>query len=296
MNKNKQFTTGVIFSLVNSLSLGILGVVDKIGSGHFSNSIVFSTQSVFFSLLFVSIFALFYNQTSFSSQLKKTPIKIWIYIILVGIFASGLFILFRFLGLQQSTGTFATLGQVVITAETAILAAIFLKEKLSKTFWLLFVAILIAMYLVSVGAFKLNTLQTGDNLIIFGASFVAVANIFSKLVVNKIGPVFLSVGRFFFGLLFLLLTTLVFFHNVTIITFSIWSLISGFFWSINVIAFNFAIKKIGVTFATALLMIAPIYTMLLEYIILKQTFNLIQIIAALIVVVCGVLMVVLKNK
>jgi len=50
-------------------------------------------------------------------------------------------------------------------------------------------------------------------------------------------------GRFFFGLAFLLLTALLFFHNINIASLSVWSIISGFFWTVNVLAFNFAIKK-----------------------------------------------------
>jgi len=296
MKKNKEFLTGVLFSLTNSLSLGILGVVDKIGAEHYASSIVFSLQSVFFSFLFVTLFSLFYFKKSYIRNIKGIPPSLMTLIILVGIFASGLYILFRFLGLTQSTGTFATLAQVVITAETAIAAFIFLKEKLSKIFWLLFVIILIAIYFVSVGKFQLTTLQRGDILIMIGASFVTFANIFSKLVVNKINPVILSEGRFLFGSIFLLLTALFFFHQTNLFAFSIWSLISGFFWAINVIAFNFAIKKIGVTLTTSLLMIAPIYTMILEYLILKQTFNLLQITAAFVVIISGILMVILKEK
>ncbi len=296
MKKNSDFTKGVIASLINSISLGILGVVDKIGAGHFTSTIIFSLQSVFFSYLIVTCFALFIFKNSLLLHAKTIPAGLWKYMVLVGIFASGLFIIFRFFGLTLSSGTFATLSQVIITSETAILALIFLREKLSRTFWLLFIIILVAMYLVSVGSFTLTTLHPGDMLILLGASFVAIANILSKLVVNKVPPIFLSEARFLFGLLFLLLTSILFFHSATIFTFSIWSVISGFFWAINVTAFNFAIKKIGVTLATALLMIAPIYTIILESFFLKQSFNLLQISAALIVVICGILMVIIKNK
>jgi drug/metabolite transporter (DMT)-like permease len=114
--------------------------------------------------------------------------------------------------------------------------------------------------------------------------------------VKKINPVMLSEGRFLFGSVFLLIVALLFFHQTNLFAFSIWSVISGFFWAINVIAFNFAIKKIGVTLTTSLLMIAPIYTMLLEYFILKQTFNSLQITAAFVVIIGGILMVILKNN
>jgi len=207
-----------------------------------------------------------------------------------------MFIIFRFLGLTQSTGTFATLAQIIITAQTAILAAIFLKEKLSKIFWVFFIVIIIAMYFVSTGKFALVPLQRGDLYIIFGTIFIAIANIFSKIVVGKINPLLFSEGRFFFSAIGILLACFFVFQQTNaLFVFSLWSVISGFFWAINIVAFSFAIQRIGVTFATSLLMIAPVYTMILEYFILKQTFNPLQIVAALIVVICGVFMVV-KNK
>lgn len=291
------FAQGVLFAFINSLSLGLLGIIDKVGAGYFDISILFSTQSVLFSLIFVTIFALFYYKGSLLKEIKQIPFDSWKNIFFVGIFASGLFVIFRFLGLTEATGTFATIAQIIITAETALLAMIFLHEKLSKTFWVFFLIILIAIYFISVGDLTITGLQKGDWYIIIGATFLAFANIFSKLAVNKVNPVLLSEGRFFFGALFLILTSVLILQQTTaLFTFSIWSLLSGLFWAVNVIAFNFAIQRIGVTFTTSLLMTAPIYTMILEYLILKQTFNPIQITGAFVVIICGILMVILKNK
>lgn len=297
MTPKNKFLTGILFAGINSLSLGILGVVDKIGAGQFTSSIIFSTQSVLFSLLFVTFFALFYYKGLFIEEIKQISLSSWRNIFFVGVLASGLFIIFRFLGLTESTGTFATISQVITTAETAILAFIFLQERLSKLFWFLFFIILISVYFVSVGSFTFTSLQKGDWYILFGATFLAFANIFSKLAVDKVNPVLLSEGRFLFGSAFLILTSITIFHHTnSLFTFSLWSILSGLFWATNVIAFNFAIKKIGVTLTTSLLMTAPIITMTLEYLILKQTFNPLQITAAFVVVLCGLVMVTTKNK
>lgn len=296
MKKNNKFLAGILFAGINALALGSSGIIDKLGSGYFTNSIIFSTQSVLFSLIFVTIFTLFYYKGIPLRELKHISLSSWKNIFFVGILASGLFIIFRFLGLTQSTGTFATIAQVIVTAETAILAMLFLHERLSKTFSLLFIVILIAIYFVSVGRFTISALQKGDIYIIFGATFLAFANIFSKLAVNKVNPLLLAEGRFFFGTLFLLLSSILLFHQTqSLFVFSIWSVLSGFLWAANVVAFNFAIQRIGVTFTTSLLMTAPIITMIFEYFILRQTFNPIQITAAIIVIISGILIVVLKK-
>lgn len=296
MSKKNIFSSGIIFAGVNALSLGILGIIDKIGTGQFTSSIIFSTQSLLFGFMFVTLFSLLYFKNSFLKELKSISFFHWRLIFFVGAL-TAMFILFRFLGLTQSTGTFATLGQIIVTAQTALLAAIFLKEKLSKIFWIFFIIILIAIYFVSVGKFAFSPLQQGDIYIIIGTTFVAVANIFSKVVVDKINPALLTEGRFFFAAVFMLLASFFLFQQTdTLSVFSVWSVISGFFWSLNIGAFGFAIKRIGVTLTTSLLMTAPIITMLLEYFILKQLFNPIQITAAIVVVICGIAMVLAKNK
>jgi len=297
MKKKRNFLLGTTYAFINMISLGMLGIVDKIGATHTVNPFVFSTQSVFFSLLFLCVFAFLYKKQEFVQEIKNIPLPAWKLLFLVGIFASGFFILFRFLGLTQATGTFATLSQVIITALTAVLAAVFLKEKLPRIFWLFFSIIIVAMYFVSIGKFALATLEQGDRYIVIGAVFVAFANIFSQKALKYVSPVILTMGRFFFGALLLLVISLFVFHfTPVLLTFSIWSLASGLLWTVNATAFSFSIQKLGVTLAASILMIAPVVTMVLEYTILKQSFNLLQITAALVVVICGILMVVTKEK
>lgn len=295
--KKNYFWLGISFAFINSLCIGTLGLIDKIGSVNSSNPFIFSTQSVVFSLLFSTLFALLYFRKDLIKNVKNISFSSWKLIFFVGVFASGFFILFRFLGLTQSTGTFASLSQVVTTTGTFLLALLFLRENISKIFWLLFVIISVAIYFVSIGKFTVTTLHSGDGYIIVSALFLAAGNIFSQLAVKQIQPVILSVGRFFCASLFLLLITLFLFQNNTdLFHFNVWALISGLLWAFTVIIFNFALQKIGVTFTLSIIMTAPVYTMLLEYFILNQTFNVIQITAAVIIILSGIAIVVLKKR
>lgn len=296
MNNNKSYVHGVVFSLINCFSLGILGIVDKIGTLQTNNPLVFSSQSLLFSLLFTIIFALFYFKGLPIRNVKNLSFSSWGLIILVGVFAAGLFILFRFIGLTQSTGTFATLSQIITTSLTALLAWIFLKERLSKSFWGLFVIVIISMYLVSIGSLALASIKTGDMFIVFGTLFLAAANIFSKLAVQRVNPILLSVGRSVFGFIFLFIVSFLFVGPSRIFhSFTEWVILSGLLWSASVITFNLAIKRIGVTFTTSLLMMAPVITMILEYFILGYYFTVVQIIAALVVVTGGIAIIFANN-
>src|SRR6185369_12681095 len=123
--KNKNFIQGILFAFLNSICLGIIGVVDKLGRLHSSDPFLFATQSVIFSLIFSTVIALIFFRRDVLKNFSKVPFSSWRDIFFVGIFASGLFVLFRFLGLTQSTGTFASLAQVITSPATALLAAIF---------------------------------------------------------------------------------------------------------------------------------------------------------------------------
>lgn len=293
MTNKKAYKAGILFSLANAVTLGTLGIIDKIGATQTGiNPFTFSTQSVLFGFLFITLYALIVQRSTFIHDFKQTTMPTWQRIILVGIFASGFNTFLRFIGLTQSTGTFATLGQIIITAMSAVLAYFFLKEKLSKPFWALFFLIIVATYFVSVGKLSLTALQLGDSYILLGTVFVAVANILSKQATNQTSPLVLTVGRFFFASIFLLNLQLLFMNQpAELFTFSIWAVISGLLWSFNTTVYNMAMHKIGVTLATSILMLAPVVTIILEFIILKHIFTPVQIVAAAVVIICGMLLI-----
>lgn len=78
--------------------------------------------------------------------------------------------------------------------------------------------------------------------------------------------------------------------------FSYWSILSGFLWTVNVLAFSFAIACIGITLATSVLMFGPIITIILEITLLKQHFSLLQIVAELVVISSGVMLLATASK
>lgn len=289
MIHNKSYFQGVLFALVTCLCFGIQGIVDKIGILQTNNPFIFSTQSSLFSLLSTTLIALFYFKGFPYAKIKKSSSYSLKLMIAIGVLASGLFILLRILGLKESTGTFAGLSQGMTTSLTALLAWIFLKEKLSKAAWGWFALIVISMYFVSIGKIALIEIKQGDKFILSGTIFLAAANIFSKKAVQIMDPVLVSLGRFFFGFIFLLAVSFLFIGSGGIFqTFNKWEVLSGLILSINVITFNIAIKKIGITLAASLLMMAPVLTMVLEYFLLGYQFTVVQVVAAFVVIVSGI--------
>lgn len=297
MNSKRDYKKGLILAFINSLSTGTVGFIDKIGSTQVHNPLLFSVQSVCVSFFFVLIFALFYFNKSFIKTIKELKLSSWFFTFIVGVFASGIFIILRFLGLAQSTGTFATLTITVTAALTALAAYLFLKERLNNSFWILFMLILISMYMVSTGRLGLITMKTGDLFLLAGAIFLTIANISAKMAVKTTPPVILTLGRFFFGGVFLLLMVPFLLKEANnLYSFSIWVILSGLLWSISATLYNFAVKYLGVTLATTFLMLAPIYTLILESALLHYVFNPYQIVGTLIVVISGILIFIPRNR
>jgi drug/metabolite transporter (DMT)-like permease len=293
----QKYRKGITFALVNMVGLGILGIFDKIGASQATNPFFFSTQSVFFAFLTVGLFAMISARRSFLHDLRKTSLPTWGLVLLIGLCTAGIANALRMLGLTQSTGTFATLAQIFITALTAIFAMIFLRERLTARFWMLFVVMILATYFVSVGKLTLTAITQGDTYILLGGAFIAVANIISKFVLNRTTPLVLSFGRQALGGLFLVATSISVFQNSQALgDITIWAVLSGIFWALTTTCYYFAMKHLGVTLATSILMIAPVETMILEYVFLKQPFTQVQIVAAFVVIVSGMLMVATKQS
>ena len=287
---------GVIYAFLTAICFGITGVIDKIGVSSVNSPLVYSLQSLLVALIITTLLTVLYLNKSLRKCLR-IPRKIWLYIIMVGILASGLFVYFRFIGLVESTGTFANLSQIMTTSLTAILAWKFLREKLPIIFWILFTIIIISTLLVSIGEIKLVAISRGDLFILIGTFFLAAANIFSKLAAEKVHPMVITVVRFVFGVMTIVIIGGLF-NPIGLFSqpITIWAVLSGLLWTGSVIFFNFALQRISVTATTSILMLGPILTLVLESVYLKQSFTQVQILAAIIVVCCGLFITRLKTS
>ena len=294
-NTSSNEKKGIITAIFGSLCLGLAGITDKLGAIASKQPFLYSTQTIFVAFCFTVVYSFLFKKKSVKDIYKKLDPTSWLQLLLIGCFAFGIAILLRFIGLLQSTGTFASLSQVITVAFTGMLAHVFLKEQLSKGFWFLFLFIVIATYFVSVGSFSLVTIKSGDAFIVCAALFVAIGNIIAKLTVHKVNPIFVAVGEFFFGFLFLFFINIVFFFHSTPFLFPLFAILSGLFWAGCGISFNLALNCIGATLTTSLFMLAPIVTLIIEATFLSYRFTPLQYGASFVVVASGVLLV-LKGK
>ena len=135
-NTSNNEKKGIITAILGSLCLGLAGITDKVGAIASKQPFLYSTQTIFFAFCFTVVYFFLFKKKSVKDIYKKLDPTSWLQLLLIGCLGVGIAILLRFIGLLQSTGTFASLSQVITVAFTGMLAHFFLKEKLSKGFWL----------------------------------------------------------------------------------------------------------------------------------------------------------------
>jgi drug/metabolite transporter (DMT)-like permease len=198
-------------------------------------------------------------------RLKTLHKKHWLQLILIGLVGGSIPFLLFFKGLSLTSAAQGSFIQKTMFIYAAILAAIFLKEKISKEF--LFGAAL----LIAGNALLLKNLTLafgrGDLLILIAAFLWATENVISKHTLKELDGKTVAWGRMFFGSLFIFLF-LGYIGQISLLT-AInlkqlsWILLTSALLFSYVITWYNGLKTIPVSTATAVLMLgSPITTLL----------------------------------
>ena len=192
MNKKSLM---LVFS--TAISSGVSIFVNKFGvSFGNSNIFTFLKNLAVGLILFGIIIAL-----KKLSLMKELKIKDWGKLILIGLIGGSIPFLLFFKGLMMTSAAQGSLIQKTMFVYVAVLAFIFLKEKISKGFVLGAVLLLIGNALILK---NFNFVFGQGDLLILGATiFWAVENTLSKKVLEKIDSEIVAWGRMFFGAIFI---------------------------------------------------------------------------------------------
>jgi len=273
------------------------------GSSIFINSFgvkgIDSTVFTFLKNIIVSIF-LFAIILGFREikNIKKLQGKDWVSLIIIGLIGGSIpFVLF-FRGLQLTSGAGGSFIHKTMFVVVAILAIIFLKEKITKKAFIPACLLLIGSFvLLKVNSFEFND---GALLVAIATIFWAVENVISKHVLKTIEPKVLAFGRLFFGSFFVLIFMLVtkkisLVYSLNFQQFS-WIAISTPFLLLYVITWYTGLKHIKVTTATSILLLGSPVTSLLSYLFLGTELSLMQALGMLLTVVGTILMILFLEK
>lgn len=197
--------------------------------------------------------------------LKRINKKQWTLLMLIGLIGGSIPFLLFFKGLSLSGAANGSFIHKTMFVYVALLAFVFLKEKIDKKF-------LLGGLLLVLGSVLLlkkipSVVGVGDLLILLATFFWAVESIISKYVLKELPGRVVAWGRMFFGsiliFLFLLSTGQVSLLTEITLRQTGWVLITAIFLFAYVITWYSGLKHVSVSKATAILLLGSPITSLL---------------------------------
>lgn len=200
--------------------------------------------------------------------LKNLNRKQWLLLVVIGLVGGSVPFLLFFKGLSLTTSIQGSFIHKTMFIYVIVLAALFLKEKISKK--LLFGGLLLLLGNIFLLKFIPHSLGKGDLLIFLATLFWAVENIISKSVLKELPSRIVIWGRMFFGSVFILVFLaftgqLSLMANLNINQIS-WVLLTSILLFGYVMTWYSGLKHIPVSLATIILLLGSPITTLLSFI------------------------------
>jgi len=275
MNQKK----GLVFIFLTALVSGFSIFINKFGVKGI-DPYIFAFLKNLAVLLFIASSFILFKEYNVMKNLKKIQ---WIKLALIGLFGGSIPFLLFFKGLSITSAVNAAFIHKTMFIYIAILAFIFLKEKINKT-WILGAILLLTgnLLLIKLKTFSFNI---GDLMILTAAIFWAIENIISKHALKELSSRTVIFGRFFFGSLFILIF-LGFTGNLAFSLTSgsyLWVLLTSAFLLLYNLAWYSGLKYIDVSKAACILSLGSPITTLLNYVYFGTAITLTQSIGMLLI-------------
>ena len=285
----KKETLGTILAVLTAVISGIAIPLNKVFVVNLEPAVFTALRAFIIGLIFLA-FAGWHSRKS-KSAFKKVP---WKYLILIGVIGGGLAFLLYFSGLSLTTSSRAAFLHKTLPIYTTVLAFIFLKERVSRVQSLGLLAMLIGAFFVvssdiSPAEFWTNP-QLGDMLVLGATMLWGVENVLTRFALIKDeSNLVVSFARMFIGSLFLFAAVLALgktgallsltpaqLGNVLVSTGVLFAYVFCYYWSL---------KLINVSKASALLLLAPVITLLIGIYVFGEPFPLLQRIGSVLILV-----------
>jgi drug/metabolite transporter (DMT)-like permease len=272
---------GVMFAFLTAIISGISIFINKFAVSGVNSSVFTGLKALIVSLFLISVMFAF----SELKELKKLTRKDYLKLFAVGLIGGSIPFLLFFKGLQLTSALNASFIHKTMFLWVALLAAIFLKERLNKRWFVAAVLILAGnILLLRMTNWSWNI---GDFLILGATFFWASENILSKHLLKKLSTRIVVSGRMFFGSL-IILTYLGITGQITQVvgiglTNIFWILLTSIFLFFYVSSWYNALKYTKASTATSILMFGSVVTALLSYIFLNKVFVLSEILGILLI-------------
>jgi len=274
--------TGVLYLIIATLTYGGLQIVDKLALNAKIDSSAYTISRVFISMLFLAAFVSFRKKHSIVIVFRRENLKD---LIIIGVLASGIGLLFQIIGLSFTTATNTSIILTFVAPLTSVFAYFVLREPMPKMF-------LIASILMVTGSIiilykPISPFGTGDLLVCIAVIGFSFSNAYAKRTMKNIPTEVVTFGRLFFGSLsIVLLIPFLHFGFATLIKAPFWVVLSGFIFGIRMVTYYKGIEIEGAAIAATFLLFSPVVTVLLASLFLGESFTT-NVVGGLITIIIG---------
>lgn len=282
-NKNLSEIRGTLLVLLTAIISGVSIVVNKFFVVSIDPALFTAARALFIGLIFFFISLYFSKKTG---KFKQTS---WGYLILIGLIGGSFAFWLFFSGLKLTTAGRAAFLHKTLPIYAAILALIFLKEKITKKQLIAMIVMLAGLLLIELTKISPG-LRLGDALVLSATVLWAVENVLAKKVMlNKESNWVVTFSRMFFGAL--ILFAIIFLTGKTNLLLSLTSqqilyiLISGTFLFLYVFTWYFGLKYINLSKASTILLVAPVISLVLGAVWLGEQVFALQLIGSALILI-----------
>jgi drug/metabolite transporter (DMT)-like permease len=274
---------GLLFVFLTAVISGVSIFVNKFGVTGINPYIFTGMKNVAVALLLFSVILLFGDFKKIRNLHKKQ----WAKLAAIGFFGGSIPFLLFFKGLQISSAAAAAFIHKTMFVYVAVLAAIFLKEKMNKNILLAAVALLIGNALLL--KLKWQVIGAGELMILAATLFWATETIISKHTLKELESSIVAFGRMFFGSLFILLFLVATKQISLVATLSFiqisWILLTSVFLFMYVFTWYSGLKYVKAYVATSVLLLGSVITTALSVSFTSAALTLSQALGMLLLVV-----------
>jgi len=214
---------------------------------------------------------------------------------LIGAVASGIVVLLNLWALETTTATHRSVFQAMYPAATAIFAFVLLQERLPWKAYGLIVVMSIGIVIMSAHGMRLQ-LAFGDLILIATLPMMGFCDAWAKRSLAGLKPEWIAFCRFSYGSLTLLIIMVgAFLVNGTVLSWPTveawtWILLSGLSIGLGIILLYRGMVMKGASLAAALVGLAPVITLILEWYFLQGRFTPLELGGMLLVISGGLLL------
>lgn len=254
------------FAILSSLFFGVGLVINKIGLTKTTiSSFEYTSYSVLVAAL-LSALVLVKQIDSF----KGLSRQIYLYLILIGVLASGVAYILLFVGQSRTTAINAAFLSSLSAFFTIPFSKIILGSRLKRDRYKYVFLLLVGLYLLVAGS-SLITFEWGDILVIMTAIIWGLTNVLSKIPMKQLSGFLVAMARLIVGSVFLLVLYLALPFEFAIgHALNFWIISSGILMWGYILFLYKAIEQNGPVMASVVLITYPLVTVVVAFVFLGE--------------------------